>query len=151
MEKITHKSESGMVWFIDEEGRRLEPCEMDSHHCRLAIEKLAEYEELGFNPEQVGYLAGFFKEKTSAKEIESNIRIFGMFAELGKYRRMISEGKLIPMPCAVGDTVYGVENGNPPVPLVVDSVGVYLEGADGGDWERLSNFGKTVVLEVGEE
>lgn len=48
MERLTEKSKSGMVWFIDRENNdtRLEPCEMDSHHSRLAIQKLAEYEDL---------------------------------------------------------------------------------------------------------
>lgn len=37
-----------MVWFIDRENKdmRLEPCDMDPHHSRLAIAKLAEYEDL---------------------------------------------------------------------------------------------------------
>lgn len=50
MNRLTKKSaDSGMVWFIDYEnnGIVLEPCEMYSHHSRLAIQKLAEYEELG--------------------------------------------------------------------------------------------------------
>ncbi len=46
MSRLTYKSESGMTWFVDEEGRRLEPCEMSPHHSRLAIEKLAHYEDL---------------------------------------------------------------------------------------------------------
>ena len=48
MERLTEKSKSGMVWFIDRENNdtRLEPCEMDSQHSRLAIQKLAEYEDL---------------------------------------------------------------------------------------------------------
>lgn len=37
-----------MVWFVDHENNEmeLEPCEMDSHHSRLAIQKLAAYEDL---------------------------------------------------------------------------------------------------------
>lgn len=47
MERLTKKSESEIVWFIDHENddMRLEPCEMNSHHSRLAIEKLAAYED----------------------------------------------------------------------------------------------------------
>ena len=46
MERLTKQSESGMTWFIDHEnnGIALEPCEMDSHNNRLAIERLADYE-----------------------------------------------------------------------------------------------------------
>lgn len=51
MERLTRKSDiSDMVWFIDREHKsgyaEREPCEMDSHHSRLAIAKLAEYEDL---------------------------------------------------------------------------------------------------------
>jgi hypothetical protein len=54
MERLTKRhEESGMVWFVDHEnifnGEKrellLEPCEMSYHHYRLAIQKLAEYEE----------------------------------------------------------------------------------------------------------
>lgn len=51
MERLTRKSDtSDMVWFIDREHKsgyaEREPCDMDAHHARLAIAKLAEYEDL---------------------------------------------------------------------------------------------------------
>lgn len=49
MERLTKKSDSGMIWFIDYEHKNpidKEPCEMDYRNNRLAIEKLAEYEDL---------------------------------------------------------------------------------------------------------
>lgn len=70
MERLTRKSNtSSMVWFVDHEmgGVNREPCEMDSHHTRLAITKLAEYEDLE------------------------------------------EQGKLLELPCAVGDTVYEIQ------------------------------------------
>lgn len=48
VERLTYKSkESDMVWFRDVENNNthLEPCEMSAHHSRLAIEKLAKYED----------------------------------------------------------------------------------------------------------
>ena len=48
MSRLTHDSPvTDMVWFIDHENNDafLEPCEMDSHHSRLAIQKLAQYEK----------------------------------------------------------------------------------------------------------
>lgn len=47
MKRLTRKSDSGMVWFVDHENNNieLEPCEMNSHHNRLAIQKLAVYED----------------------------------------------------------------------------------------------------------
>ena len=41
MERLT-KFNNGMIWFVDHDNNdiNLEPCEMHSHHCRLAIQKL---------------------------------------------------------------------------------------------------------------
>lgn len=46
--RLTERSKnSDMVWFKDteNEGIRLEPCEMTAHHSRIALEKLAAYED----------------------------------------------------------------------------------------------------------
>ena len=48
MERLTEKAaNSNMVWFKDTEndGVRLEPCEMSAHHSRIALERLAAYED----------------------------------------------------------------------------------------------------------
>lgn len=48
MERLTERSDnSDMVWFKDHENgnMRLEPCEMTARHSRMAIEKLAAYED----------------------------------------------------------------------------------------------------------
>lgn len=47
MERLT-KFNNGMIWFVDHDNNdiNLEPCEMHSHHCRLAIQKLSEYEDI---------------------------------------------------------------------------------------------------------
>lgn len=45
----------------------------------------------------------------------------------------------------VGDTVFTAET-SPVIPLSVMCVCLYLEGAEGGDWEPLQNFGETVFL-----
>lgn len=45
MERLTQKApDSEMVWFKDKE-RLFEPCEMSAHQSRLAIAKLAAYEQ----------------------------------------------------------------------------------------------------------
>ena len=53
------------------------------------------------------------------------------------------DGRLVVLPCKVGDTVFAAET-TPVIPLSVTHVGVILDGEDGEDWERLDNFGKTV-------
>ena len=44
MERLTQKSDK-MIWFNDQ-GLKIEPCEMNAHHCRMILEKLADYEDL---------------------------------------------------------------------------------------------------------
>lgn len=44
MERLTERSDK-MIWFKDQ-GLKIEPCEMNSHHCRMILEKLADYEDL---------------------------------------------------------------------------------------------------------
>lgn len=45
MERLTQKApDSEMVWFKDKE-RLFEPCEMSAHHNRMALDKLATYED----------------------------------------------------------------------------------------------------------
>lgn len=54
--RLTRKSDSSeMVWFVDHEKNdiELEPCEMRSHHSRLAIQRLAAYEDTGLTPEEI--------------------------------------------------------------------------------------------------
>lgn len=43
MERLTEKSDK-MIWLKDQ-GLKIEPCEMNAHHCRMILEKLVDYEE----------------------------------------------------------------------------------------------------------
>lgn len=43
MERLTQKSDK-MIWLKDQ-GLKIEPCEMNAHHCRMILEKLVDYEE----------------------------------------------------------------------------------------------------------
>ena len=44
MERLTQKSDK-MIWLKDQ-GLKIEPCEMNAHHCRMILEKLVDYEDL---------------------------------------------------------------------------------------------------------
>lgn len=46
MKRFTKRS-GEMIWFVNPENHlKYEPCEMDSHCCRLVLEKLADYEDI---------------------------------------------------------------------------------------------------------
>ena len=57
------------------------------------------------------------------------------------------DGRCVVLPCKVDDVLYAAESA-PVIPLHVMEVAIYLalEGEDGGDYERISNIGKTVFL-----
>lgn len=57
------------------------------------------------------------------------------------------DGRVVVLPCKVGDVLYAAES-PPVIPLHVMEVAIYLalQGEDGGDYERISNIGKTVFL-----
>lgn len=96
--------------------------------------KLARYEDTGLEPEEVDQIKGCMEPFT--------IQDMARFREIMQAEK---EGRLAILPCKVGDTVFAAETG-PVIPLSVLFVCLYLEGADGGDWESLENFGKTVFL-----
>jgi hypothetical protein len=98
MERLTRKSSStDMVWFVDHNNNDmdLEPCEMSYTHNKLAIQKLAAYEDLGFTPEDIAYMAKFFKENTSAEAIADNMRIAAKLIEWEKWKTLEEEGRLV--------------------------------------------------------
>lgn len=117
-----------------------EGCPAEDRQCAYQHDKLADwleelkaYQETELTPEEIITLKSI---KNWADAVE---REYLKFVELEKDRRLIT------LPCRVGDTVFAAET-SPVIPLSVMCVGVYLEGADGGDWESLENFGKTVFL-----
>lgn len=57
---------------------------------------------------------------------------------------LIANGVVV-LPCKVGDTVFAAEE-YPVIPLIVSGTAVFLDGSDGGDFEHIENFGKTVFL-----
>lgn len=67
MERITSKSWSGVVYYVDaKHNLALEPCEMNAHQVRLTIEKLEKYENTGMTPDEINAL----RERDTAKEPE---------------------------------------------------------------------------------
>nr|DAV62635.1 MAG TPA: Transcriptional regulator protein (SplA) [Caudoviricetes sp.] len=110
MERLTiHSKNSDMVWFKDAENSnaRLEPCEMTAHHNRMALDKLATYEDLE------------------------------------------EQGRLIKLPCKVGDTVYVIVGKNISVQKIqratIDSE-MKIEFCTKRRGLALFDIGKTVFL-----
>lgn len=114
--------------------------ELEQEVCRLKS-RLAAYEDTGLEPEEI---TDFMKRWERSVEIAGLCKKGGI-GHLLELKKAEQDGRLLVLPCKVGDTVYAAETG-PVIPLSVAYVGVYLEGADGGDWEALDNIGETVFL-----
>ena len=104
-------------------------------HCPL----LRQYLGTGMTPEQAAnaktIIESAFADDTSKAE---------------RIRKLVAaddEGRVLILPCKVGDVLYSAESA-PVIPLHVMEVAIYLalESEDGGDYERISNIGKTVFL-----
>lgn len=105
-----------------------------------AAARLAAYEDTGLEPEDIK------KVFNADAVLKLAAQVLGTTPE--RLRELVQaeqDGRLAVLPCKVGDTVYAAET-SPVIPLSVAYVGVYLDGADGGDWEALDNIGKTVFL-----
>ena len=124
MERLTQKSDK-MIWLKDQ-GLKIEPCEMNSHHCRMILEKLAEYEDLEerlhkiFGEESTFSLADVIdalemKLSEPDKKHTVNARIL-TYEEANKwqeYKDLEEQGLLVRLPCKVGDTVWDNDLGSP--------------------------------------
>ncbi len=106
-----------------------------------ALNRLAAYKDTGFEPEDIN---DFMERWKKAAELGRLVKQYNIdhLCELVEAEK---DGRLVVLPCKVGDTVFAAET-SPVIPLSVVCVGVYLEGAEGEDWEDLDNFGKTVFL-----
>lgn len=81
------------------------------------------------------------------KAYEDIAELCGGFDRLRELAEVDKDGRVVVLPCKVGDVLYAAESA-PVIPLHVMEVAIYLalEGEDGGDYERISNIGKTVFL-----
>lgn len=86
MERLTEYDEHGNAHVKD----------FDGTFC-AAIDRLAAYEDTGRTPEEIKEMLDWS---------------FGLFSEkIGDFLQAKSEGRLIVLPCKVGDTVYVVDRG----------------------------------------
>ena len=90
----------------------------------------------------VQYQADFVDRLAAYEDIAE---LCGGFDRLRELAEADKEGRVLILPCKVGDTVYAADAA-PVIPLRVKELAFYLKGEDGGDYERVSNIGKTVFL-----
>ena len=132
MERLTFEGN-----FCDIAQCRELPCKYDGNCTQKEVwERLKAYEDSRLSPQACA----------EAREIEETLSgcdySISRMVELMKADK---EGRVLILPCKVGDTVYAADAA-PVIPLRVKELAFYLKGEDGGDYERVSNIGKTVFL-----
>ena len=100
-------------------------------------ERLKQFEDAVQTPEKAAWA-----KKTIEMAFSDDTSEVERLRELYKADK---EGRVLILPCKVGDTVYAADAA-PVIPLRVKELAFYLKGEDGGDYERVSNIGKTVFL-----
>ena len=149
MKRLTKRNEKGIADFCGKYGDPPYPVVTQE-----ILDKMADYEDLGFTPEEISYMANFFKEYTSAEIIADNMKTVAKLIEWSKWKEAEEEGRLVVLPCKVGDTVWfrtlaknaTVDMGVLPhkVSRIDPQIGVEEEFAT--TWIPAREFGKTVFL-----
>ncbi len=93
-------------------------------------DRLAEYEDTGLTPEQIREIDRLYAEKCKELAEINKSYLTGLelaniavaMNELKKYKALEKEGKLIQLPCAVGDTVYYRYDEMKIVPMRVEKI-----------------------------
>ena len=120
-------------------GCKIKDCPFETAVC----ERLAAYEDTNLTPED---LNAPFTWQTVLNQASQ--KALGMEpSRLRELAEAEKDGRCVVLPCKVGDVLYAAESA-PVIPLHVMEAAIYLalEGEDGGDYERISNIGKTVFL-----
>lgn len=105
-------------------------------------DRLVEYEDLGITPEQVRQMDAEFTRASK---------------ELADYKKSVDQGRLLHLPCKVGDTVYleaeyenGITEGRvTEISVLPDGVCIYVEreiGSGCSEGYGVNDFGYDVFL-----
>lgn len=162
MERLTehHVNKSFGAYMVCSETCDNSICRVDCKEISKIVDRLAAYEDTGLEPEKIknlksqalmGALETPEMEEYSGSALERADRLIAEYESIGHIdhlRELVQaeeDGRLVVLPCKVGDMLFAGED-SPVLPLVVADIGLVLDGLNGWDWESLSNVGKTVFL-----
>lgn len=90
MERLTERSENGTAVYKTPSSELVKW----NNNRHKVLQKLADYEDLGLTPEQIREMDRAYSEQAK---------------ELGEYKDAEKQGKLLKLPCAVGDRIYRID------------------------------------------
>ena len=107
MERLT-KTVNGVVTYIgtgNKFGKWMLPAELSRCQIRAVMKRLAAYEDTGMEPEEINDMA---LEVATLKTIESMYDGFGKPDHIRDLLQAEQDGRLVVLPCKVGDRVFHV-------------------------------------------
>lgn len=99
MERLTTRIEDKVYYAKGKYAPTTLCVEMTTTNVRECMKKLAEYEDIGLTPTEIKYFLKDFGITVTKRNRE-------LIKELQEYRSLKVEGRLIKLPCKVGDMVY---------------------------------------------
>lgn len=143
MERLTERDEFGNADIIGVDSADLQ-LNLEYNEFNLvtsALNRLAAYEDTGLEPEEINKSIQWLKYY---RAICSGIPP----ERVSKLLKAEHEGRLVVLPCKVGDTVwvFGTVEGSDPTPWNVRCVGVTAENPGFGIELSFKSFGKTWFL-----
>ena len=116
MERLTRRSDTGHAYYprcFEEpcggDGCKIKDCLLDDIIC----DRLAAYEDTGLEPAEVHSMHGEWSAMMSVLN-----SIGGGYDRLRELAEADKDGRLVVLPCRVGDTVYRLFAGNPDNPVI---------------------------------
>lgn len=142
MERLTERWGEGDVW-------------VKNHDYVSAAYRLADYEDTGLTPKDVKRMSNILLDVgidyNCSWEYVKNWLLDARLRELAEADK---DGRLVVLPCKVGDVVYGFHNGQTILPMVVKWIETNADGWTvaaqytpmAPKFYKFSDFGKTVFL-----
>lgn len=116
MERLTRRSDTGHAYYprcFEEpcggDGCKIKDCLLDDIIC----DRLSAYEDTGLEPAEVLSMHGEWYAMMTALN-----SIGGGYGRLRELAEADKDGRLVVLPCKVGDTVYRLFAGNPDNPVI---------------------------------
>ena len=150
MERLTRRI-SGVVVYVGAKNPYSTgqiPCEVEPAGVRETMNRLAAYEDTGLTPEEVISMSGEWCAMMSV------LNATGSYDGLRKLAEADGDGRLVVLPCKVGDVVYGFHGEKTILPMVAKWIETNTDGwciaaqytPMAPKFYRFSDFGKTVFL-----
>ena len=154
MERLTKRDTDGQAMMdcqkceADWTGKHGKPmADCTALYCRNRLkDRLAAYENTGLEPEEIDELVEGWNDFCTVLGECGGIDALRELAEANK------DGRLVVLPCKVGDVVFGIHNGQTVLPMVAKWIETNTDGWTvaaqyspmAPNFYRFSDFGKTV-------